>query len=120
MIPNPLEPTVNPEPAIPTMEALRQLGFKASGNPYFQDGLIFEFSNFDLGAAPTLKDYVLECVMFSGFCDSKTSRVMYAPIEFYLPKSVISVEQCAAMIAYYLHVPVDAPPWWLIERETTG
>jgi hypothetical protein len=53
--------------------------------------------------------------LFSGFCDSKSSRVIYAPIEFYVTKSVISVAQCAALIAYYLHVPVDNPPLWLTE-----
>lgn len=116
----PLEPIVNTEPTIPTMEALRQLGFEPSGNPYSREGLIFRFSNFDLEAAPTLKDYVLECVMFSGFCDFKTSRRMYAPIEFYVPKFVISVEQCAAMIAYFLHVPVDDPPRWLTEGKQLG
>jgi hypothetical protein len=120
MIPAPLAPTADPEPPIPTLEALRQLGFKALGNPHFADGLMFRFANFDLEAAPTLKDYVLECVGFSGFFDSRTSRVIYAPIEFYVPKSVISVEQCAAMIAYYLHVPVDDPPRWLTEGKQRG
>jgi hypothetical protein len=37
----------------------------------------------------------------------------------FVPKSVI-VEQCAAMIAYYLHVPVNDPPRWPIEGKQQG
>ena len=99
---------------VATMEVLRDFGFQPGHNPLFPDGLVYHFENFDLEAANMVNQYAQKKVGFSGFLE-RTARVMYAPIEFWIPTHVISSEQCAALIAYYLHVPILNPPWWLVE-----
>jgi hypothetical protein len=108
---------MNQSATVATMDVLREFGFQPNHNPLFEESLIFQFVNFDLKADLAVNKYSQQCVLFTGFLE-RTARVIYAPIEFYLPTTVISCEQCAAMIAYYLDVPVATPaPWLIMGRE---
>src|ERR1700722_16816430 len=99
---------------VATMELLREFGFEPGHNPRLSDSLVYHFKNFDLEANLSRNQYAQERVFFGGLLE-RTGRDMYAPIEFNISTHVMSSEQCAALIAYYLHVPILNPPQWLIE-----
>ena len=47
-----------------------------------------------------------------------TGRTIYPPLEFYLPARVISVQQCAVLLSYYLrHYVIQSSPLWLVEAQ---
>jgi hypothetical protein len=98
--------------SVETVKVLECLGFAPSRSPYNRDGLVLHFGNCELEAfQPDFSGRVA----FIGSIDG-TGRTIYPPLEFYLPARVISVQQCAALLSYYLrHYPIQESPMWLAE-----
>jgi hypothetical protein len=94
------------DPTIPTMDALRCLGFQpdpsviSDGTP----GLSFDFGNLKLKASCGLNLRVEEIVLFSGVLSSPRTL---AEVHFELPQRVNSLKQCAAWIVWNLDKDAD-------------
>ena len=98
---------------IRTIAALESLGFVPKPSaPFGRDFLYFHFGNFEL---EMLGEDFSGRLCFGGLVPGD-GRTLYAPIEFHLLKEVVSIEQCALLIAYYLRdYPIARLPAWLIE-----
>ncbi len=85
----------------PTMEVLRNFGFRPSDKPDygFEESLMYDFGNFKLYADLGVNRWFRRRVMFGG--NFFTPRTM-AMIEFEMPCEVESQQLCAALIAYHL------------------
>ena len=94
------------------MDALQHLGFIPSRSPYNGGGLAYEFRGCELEAFPP--DFTRR-VAFVGSLEG-TGRTTHVPLEFYFPEQLISIEQCAALLSYYLRrCPIQNPPSFLVE-----
>ncbi len=104
--------TLNKALNFKTLDALECLGFIASLSPTNGNGLMFRFGSCEIEVfQPDFAGRVALIGSIEG-----TSRTIYPPHEFFLPASVISVQQCAALLSYYLRdYPVQESPMWLIE-----
>lgn len=101
-------------PNVSTMDALQAIGFVPSQSPENRDGLAFKFDNGDIEAFPP--DHTGR-VFLLGSVDG-TPRTQYPPFEHYLPENVVSEQQCAALLSYYLrHYAIQPQPSWLIEGQ---
>jgi len=103
---------MNDEAALETMVVLREFGFVPKSYPP-DGGLMYCFANCDLVAY----DESTWKIDFVGSIEG-TRRVIHPPIEFHFSRFVISKQQCAALLCYYLrHYPIQQPPLWLIEGQ---
>ena len=95
-----------------TWDYLPQLGFAPQTVPDDRNPeACYDFGTFVLTASDTMGKYFRQVVAFAG--NYSTPRSI-GVIEFELPEDVASIEQCAAMIYYYLrhYEVVFEPDWW--------
>ena len=86
--------------SIATWDVLQQLGFQPADDYFGCPAMSYDFGSFKLQATRMMNLRMREVVSFSGFVS--TSRTM-SSIEFDMPLSVESKEQCAAWIAWHVN-----------------
>lgn len=87
--------------SLPTMQALRCLGFRPDPDVISDDypGLSFDFGYLKLRASCCVNLSAAQIVLFSGVLSMGRSL---GDVHFEMPRSVLSVKHCAAWVAWHL------------------
>jgi len=89
------------ETTIPTMDALRSLGFQNDPRVISDEcpGLSFDFRDLALRASSCLNMRCVEVILFTGVLSTQFGL---AEVHFEMPRQIKSLKQCAAWIVWSL------------------